>query len=623
MNYNIINNTEKNGLEIYFEGKPAEEIRDALKALRFRWHGVKKCWYGRADMAAVLAALGDPAVDASGAVSAPAVAPAVPGAVWPKINLDGLEKNKKECCGAEFAAVVRADLKQRGVTGVTIRAGKATYTDTIRATITMKPEDFRSAEEAAARDGWVSFFNAQNYGVSVGGVWYHSAGSNSINCGSPYTDNSAESNFPILRAFFLDRIRRFSFNEYHMTPERNREITAAALERLTAIVKIIQSYNWDRSDSMTDYFDVGFYLDIDIKMPKDFEPREFMTEAERVQLAADLAAEEEAERQRFEAYERERAAREEAEKRAAEQAEKDRAEILADVTVEDLPEGKQFYVFGVSGGIGKECSVSEIESRIDRKNDTLVSRKVIFSSAAAFEKFSDMLLDDWAFLAGMGGTATNDPRVTDENISKLNRFQRQSVKFYSADCVAIYLGDVLKLVVDPQGFHYARYTYIVTNDSTITTPEESADITAAEEAEEREPFYIPAPITEQADALPVGEVVTVYQPDNDLLNILKYANGVLTAVYPGTWAQYSGIYIVLQSGRKETRIFCAEPSDIKETVIYRGLPLSLPENVIYKSVRTGTDCTWREYRDAHDQIRQLIRFYSDSGREPVLDTVQR
>lgn len=33
MNYNIIHNTEKNGLEIYFDGKPAEEVRDALQSI--------------------------------------------------------------------------------------------------------------------------------------------------------------------------------------------------------------------------------------------------------------------------------------------------------------------------------------------------------------------------------------------------------------------------------------------------------------------------------------------------------------------------------------------------------------------------------------------------------------
>lgn len=63
MTYTITRNEAFNSLEITFDGKPSEEIRAALKALRFRWHGVKKLWYGYADEEAVTAILtaGNPA----------------------------------------------------------------------------------------------------------------------------------------------------------------------------------------------------------------------------------------------------------------------------------------------------------------------------------------------------------------------------------------------------------------------------------------------------------------------------------------------------------------------------------------------------------------------------------
>ena len=51
MTYTINTNTEFNSIEIFFNGIPTEAIRNALKALKFRWHGVKKCWYGYADEA--------------------------------------------------------------------------------------------------------------------------------------------------------------------------------------------------------------------------------------------------------------------------------------------------------------------------------------------------------------------------------------------------------------------------------------------------------------------------------------------------------------------------------------------------------------------------------------------
>ena len=42
-------NAQFNSVEITFDGKPCEAIRDALKALRFRWHNVRRVWYGYAD----------------------------------------------------------------------------------------------------------------------------------------------------------------------------------------------------------------------------------------------------------------------------------------------------------------------------------------------------------------------------------------------------------------------------------------------------------------------------------------------------------------------------------------------------------------------------------------------
>ena len=49
MTYTITNNPEFKSLEILFDGKPSEAIRTALKELRFRWHGVRKVWYGYKD----------------------------------------------------------------------------------------------------------------------------------------------------------------------------------------------------------------------------------------------------------------------------------------------------------------------------------------------------------------------------------------------------------------------------------------------------------------------------------------------------------------------------------------------------------------------------------------------
>lgn len=43
----IVLNEEKNGIEIYFTGKPSEEVRNNLKAQGFRWSKYNKCWYAK------------------------------------------------------------------------------------------------------------------------------------------------------------------------------------------------------------------------------------------------------------------------------------------------------------------------------------------------------------------------------------------------------------------------------------------------------------------------------------------------------------------------------------------------------------------------------------------------
>lgn len=47
--YTITNNAAFGSKEITFDGIPSKEIREALKALKFKWHGIKKLWYGYAE----------------------------------------------------------------------------------------------------------------------------------------------------------------------------------------------------------------------------------------------------------------------------------------------------------------------------------------------------------------------------------------------------------------------------------------------------------------------------------------------------------------------------------------------------------------------------------------------
>lgn len=57
MQYTITKNEKFNSLEVLFSEKPGEAIRNALKALKFRWNGAKGIWYGYAEESALRSVL--------------------------------------------------------------------------------------------------------------------------------------------------------------------------------------------------------------------------------------------------------------------------------------------------------------------------------------------------------------------------------------------------------------------------------------------------------------------------------------------------------------------------------------------------------------------------------------
>jgi hypothetical protein len=46
-NLDVKLNLELNGVELYFDNKPTQDTINYLKANKFRWHRMKKCWYAK------------------------------------------------------------------------------------------------------------------------------------------------------------------------------------------------------------------------------------------------------------------------------------------------------------------------------------------------------------------------------------------------------------------------------------------------------------------------------------------------------------------------------------------------------------------------------------------------
>ena len=57
MTFTINQNAQFNSLEIEFNERPSVKVREALKSLKFRWHSIKKVWYGYSDVETVTNAI--------------------------------------------------------------------------------------------------------------------------------------------------------------------------------------------------------------------------------------------------------------------------------------------------------------------------------------------------------------------------------------------------------------------------------------------------------------------------------------------------------------------------------------------------------------------------------------
>lgn len=477
--YSINPNPARGSLEITFTAKPDEKTRDALKALGFRWHRARALWYGYASREAVENALSRCEADQAQPIREQSRKPAEKPA---EIDLSGLDNLGAKPYGAELAEAIREQLKRRGATGCTVRASKSTHTDHITVTVKATPEDFRSVAEMVSRFGWLPLFRASSVGVYVGGEWRW---------------NIPDSSHPEwLREYYSNCIKDARVREYRhdITEESAPEFTASFVQKLNAVAKIANAWNWDRSDIMTDYFDIGYFCDIRIKCD-EFEPREEMTPAEAAQVAADQAKKEAEERERLEAYERERAEAE-ARRQAYEATERaDLETIERGSVVEDV---EPFTVCGLVEGIGKEPTLAELRERVaesPRKAQRAQVVRRVTMTPEAFEAFGRRLLCDFDFLANMGGSATDDPRITSaKDYAAMTPEERDSVEWYSVNCVAVYVGDALRLVIDPQGFGYARYTKLP-----------GAEFRTSEQpSREPEAFEASAPLAEAEPVQPNG-----------------------------------------------------------------------------------------------------------------------
>lgn len=257
MLYTIATNATFDSREVTFDGKPAEAVRAALKALRMRWNPKRALWYGFAAEDEIKAAIqaAQPAEEPA-QITQPGYlgATAISGA-----------KADRYLHGAELAAAIRADIKAAGIKGVSVRINSRSITDAITATITATSADlvpladYVAAYRPAGRN-WIDLGNSESVPLATYyDCWNAQAAGHAAGYIPKIQRQAAETEYGFSACIGCHQI-----NQYHIA--KYTEYTPAFLAKLDAVNNIIANYNYDDSNAMVDYFDTNFYWYLNVKI---------------------------------------------------------------------------------------------------------------------------------------------------------------------------------------------------------------------------------------------------------------------------------------------------------------------------------------------------------------------
>jgi len=182
--------------------------------------------------------------------------------------------------------------------------------------------------------------------------------------------------------------------------------------------------------------------------------------------------------------EEERRRKEEEYRRRLEQEKQQKQTIYNSIDIVALEEQDQYFVIDSKfANLNKQNTLKKYKEEVKKGDYTLqdikITKEIHFKNKEAFDYFSNMLLHDFDFLAGTGGSYTEDPRInsiTDYyNMDK----EEQKTVVWLLQGVAIYFNNKLQFVVNAQGYNYARYVGLV-EGATITKGCNSSQTVAPE-----------------------------------------------------------------------------------------------------------------------------------------------
>ena len=405
----ILLNEKLNGVELYFEGKPAGTVLADLKANGFRWNGKKVCWYAKQSEETLKVA--NTYSEGSKEVTTTSLKKINKIDLFELTNYTEVEREKNYNT-KEIAKEIRLALKAR------FKFVKFSVTSKDRISVTIKSAPFEkdSIYLKAIQEYVDKLVESYNF----------------CTCYDPYGDYGSSYNF----YFFGCRV------DYdYIQVEATQEIIEAMKQ---FDIKVAEAEELKRAEEEREYQE---YL---IKM----------------------------EQEKKEAEERQK------------QIKADKEYINNNIEVVDIEEENQYFVKNAYfANLNKNNTLERYQEEVSKDdyylNTLKVTREVHFKDSKSFNLYSNMLLHDFDFIDGTGGSYTDDLRINSmTDYYNMTEEEKKSVEWFLKG-IAVYYNNELMFVIDAQGYCYARYVGLI-GENTATTKEYTCkQVVTPEEVEER------------------------------------------------------------------------------------------------------------------------------------------
>ena len=400
----VLLNEKLNGVELYFENKPAQEIINSLKENKFRWNRSKACWYAKQNEQTL--ALANSLNDGSEVRSATTVETATKTIkksdnidLFELTNIKNIVKNQNigKYDTKEIAKEVRTQLKKLfpfvkfSVTISRFSGGSEIY-------VTVKNSIF-------AKDS-IYLESIIKYADALVNVYKY--------CDSdPYADYY-NTNF----YFFGTKI------DYDYEVVENNKFNLGKITTLFDEKKAIS----DKEEEERKEKEYQAYLKEQEEKEAEYKKAEEDRKNKKAEIINNVKVVELADDNQY---------------------------MITNVALPSL--NKNNTIEEVKEEVNNEMYYQ----------DCKVTRELHFDNKDAFDDFSNMLLYDFNFLKNAGGSYTDDARINSmEDYRQMSEQERKTVKF-NLYVIAVYLNNELMFVIDPEGYSYCRYVGIIDSNSRI------------------------------------------------------------------------------------------------------------------------------------------------------------